>query len=264
MYRLVAVVILVVGMASGAVAQSILPGLIQTTPQADRDKVSTEINQFITRLNNKRTTLNDQAFLQLIFSETHRRFLKTYKPYAQFADVFQKAQYDCLSATSLLAVVLDAFGFDFTVVETNYHIFISVQTTNGQVLLESTDRQNGFVTNALAIEQRISTYQQNKPVAYAGNKVYYEFDLNLYQVVQPQQLAGLLLFNQAIVAFNEGDVPESARKLKAAVRIYDSPRTNEFAAILITAIVNSQMPQEEKVDLIRSLYGYINRSVAAR
>lgn len=249
-----------------AKSQDILPALLNTYQTKNPEAIEARLHTFITNLREKQPNRSEEEFLRIIFNESHRRFFKTYKPYTQFAEVFEKGKYDCLSATSLLAVVFDAFDYDFHLIETNYHIFISVQTENGPVLLESTDRVNGFVTNPEQIEERVSTYKQNQLQASNSGSVQYQFDLNLYRIIQPKQLSGLLLFNQAVVAFNNQQYEVCAQRLKEAVLIYDSPRTTEFAAILITAIANSSISDETKKDLIRPFAKYIrgNANVASR
>ncbi|HRG07731.1 MAG TPA: hypothetical protein PLJ08_04070 [Cyclobacteriaceae bacterium] len=249
-----------------AKSQGILPTLLSTYEAKKPEAIEARVNTFISTLRSRQSNRSEEEFLRMVFNESHRRFFKTYKPYTQFPEIFEKGKYDCLSATSLLAVVLDAFDYDFHLIETNYHIFISVQTENGPVLLESTDRVNGFVTNPEQIRDRISMYKQNQLSASNSGSVQYQFDLNLYRVIQPNQLSGLLLFNQAVVAFNNQQYEVCAQRLKEAVQIYDSPRTTEFAAILITAIANSSISDETKKDLIRPFAKYIrgNATVAAR
>jgi hypothetical protein len=249
-----------------AKSQDILPALLNTYQTKNQEAIEARLNTFVANLREKQPNRSEEEFLRIVFNEAHRRFFKTYKPYTQFPEMFEKGKYDCLTATSLLAVLLDEFEYDFHVIETNYHIFISVQTENGSVLLESTDKVNGFVTNPEQIQERISTYKQNQLQASNSESLHYQFDLNLYRIIQPKQLSGLLLFNQAVVAFNNQQYEVCALRLKEAVQIYDSPRTTEFAAILITAIANSSIGDEAKKDLIRPFAKYIrgNATVASR
>ncbi|TXH26109.1 MAG: hypothetical protein E6Q96_08290 [Cyclobacteriaceae bacterium] len=247
-------------------SQDVLPALLTTYQTKNPKAIEARLSTFISSLREKQSNRSEEEFLRIVFNESHRKFFKTYKPYTQFPEVFEKGRYDCLSATSLLAVILEEFGYNFHLIETNYHIFISVQTETGPVLLESTDRVNGFVTNPEQIQERISTYKQNQLQASNSGSIHYQFDLNLYNVIQPGQLSGLLLFNQAVVAFNNQQYEVCALRLKEAVQIYDSPRTTEFAAILITAIANSSISDETKKDLIRPFAKYIrgNATVALR
>jgi hypothetical protein len=80
--------------------------------------------------------------------------------------------------------------------------------------------------------------------------------------VMPHQLTGLLCFNQAISAFNENELSESALKLKKAIRIYNSPRITEFAVILVNKIADSQLDEEQKRKLISPFASLIKAKAA--
>ncbi len=247
----------------------LLPSLLNSYPTAHPQEITARINAFTSNLQQKKGKRSDKDFLTLVFRESHRKFLRSYQPYAQFSEIFETGTYDCLSATSLLSVVLEKFDFDFRIIETNYHIFIVVETTDGPMLLESTDKFNGIVSDPNQIEKRVSRYQSNELVInpLEANKDHYKFDLNLYQLVQPTQLPGLLYFNQAVIAYNERNLIECATKLDKARRIYESPRTAEFAVILVKSVAASELNDEIKKDLIRPFVMYLkntNSAIASR
>lgn len=241
--------------------------LLQSAPSEQPILATSKMNQFIASLEIKRGKLkSDESFLRYAFRETHKTFLKNYKAYSQFPEIFDTGQYDCLSATSFFSLVLDAFGFEYKIIETNYHIFLIVETDLKQILLESTDMNNGFVADDRLIEEKIRGYRENKMLTSA-DKYYYQYDINLYQQVMPQQLTGLLYFNQAVIAFNNNDLAECALKLKKAIRIYNSPRAKELIAILVTQVAASDLEEEEKKNLIRPFASFIKAKgsvVAAR
>ncbi len=226
--------------------------LLMSAPSQQPEQATLKMHQFVSKLQVKRTKAkSDEAFLYYLFREAHKTLLGRYKAYSQFPEIFDSGNYDCLSATSLFSVALDTFGFEYKIIETNYHIFLIVETDYQQILIESTDRGNGFVTNDQLIKERLNRYHENKMLTSSSSKKYfYQYDLDLYQQVMPQQLSGLLYFNQAVVAFNENDLPSCAQKLKKAIRIYNSPRIAEFAVILVNKIADSKLGDEEKKLLI--------------
>lgn len=240
----------------------LLQDLLRSHPASDPVAITHRMDAFISTLRVKREKYSDKEFVRLIFRESYRKFFDTYKPYTQFSEIFESGNYDCLSATSFLSVVLKEFDYDFKIIETNYHIFLSVETGTSPVLLESTDRYNGIVTDPIQIEQRISTYRNNELFINPSqsDKAHYKYDLNLYQVVQPNQLPGLLYFNQAVIAYNNKDLVECAAKLDQARKIYESPRTSEFAIILVKSVIDSNLKEELKKDLIRPFVKYLRNS----
>lgn len=238
---------------------SFLPDLMASYPARQPERVEARIESFISQLSDKRSRFESQQnFIRFAFRETHRKFFHTYQPYTQFAEIFETGKYDCLSATSFMSVVLERFGFDYEIIETNYHIFLLVETEEGRMLIETTDRLNGITTNLKEINRRITHYKANDLyVKTTSNKTYYKYGLNLYQEVKPTQLTGLLYFNQAVSAFNAKDYATCAARLLKSRRIYESPRIAELAVVLVKSVAVSDMPDEKKKDLIRPFVNYL-------
>jgi hypothetical protein len=242
--------------------------LLQSAPSLQPLSATAKMDQFMAALNIKRGKFkSDETFLRYAFREAHKTFFHDYKAYSQFPEIFDSGSYDCLSATSFFSVVLDAFDFEYKIIETNYHIFLIVEADQKQILLESTDMNNGFIANDRLIKEKIASYRENKMLTAAADKYYYQYDLDLYQEVLPQQLTGLLYFNQAVIAFNSNDLTECALKLKKAIRIYNSPRVQELIVILVNQVATSDLEEEEKKNLIRPFASFIKAReaiVAAR
>jgi hypothetical protein len=237
--------------------------LLQSAASQEPQLAISKMDQFISDLRVKRGKLkSDEVFLRYTFREAHKTFFKNYKAYSQFPEIFESGNYDCLSATSFFSVVLDAFGFEYKIIETNYHIFMVVEGDQKQLLLESTDEINGIVTNEEVIKERLARYQENKMYTSSTGKYYYQYDLDLYQQVMPQQLTGLLYYNQAVTAFNMNDLVVCAQRLKKAIRIYNSPRIAEFAVILVSRIADSSLGEEEKKQLISPFASIIKDKAA--
>ena len=199
------------------------------------------------------TDRGDIARLHELFKRTHETFLDRYKQYAGI-DELLKGRYDCLTATSLFADVLGKAGFSFSIFETNYHIFLIVRTAEGNVLLESTDRFNGFVKGRRKINDRIATYRQSLPSStFSTNAYAYRFDM--YKEVAPGQLPGLLYFNQAVKAYNERNWLECAQKLACANDRYPSRRVSELVTVLLATVSVGPIADEEKDAVMKELKG---------
>lgn len=252
----VLVIILSVFITASGFSQSLsrLDELMATSPLLQTRNVNTDVQNFFETLHHKKEKMkNEEAFLRYAFRESSRKFFKTYKAYSQFPELFENGNYDCLTATSFLSVVLDEFEFTYEAVETNYHIFLMIETKQGRILLESTDLVNGLVTDELLIEARLKRYHENVLATAEEGKYYYQYSHNLYQSVKSNQLIGLLYFNQAIVAFNELRYKECVVALKETLRKYNTPRIAELAELVLKAVATSELPDAEKKSLIRSL-----------
>ncbi len=202
----------------------------------------------------KRSAETESAeFVHQLVRKAHQRFLKRYAEYATFTETLSSGKYNCLTGTALYALLLEQFQIPYRIVETNYHIFLLAETSEGLILIEATDGENGLVYGEENIAQRIAVYRQQVPANSSVAKQLYRYDHDVFNEVELQELAGLLHYNKAIVAFNERDLRKAVRSLSMAAERYESTRIAEFAHILQIAVATSQLPSGEKKQYAREL-----------
>jgi hypothetical protein len=212
-----------------SLAQTVIEKAWTTSASAEGlQQIDSRINELITDLN-KHHYRTEIIKLNALFVKTHNRFLYTYDQYAGIEGLVN-GHYDCLTATSLFADILSRTGYSYSIIETNYHIFIMVNTTNGDVLLETTDRANGFIDNKERMNKVLAQYRQNTLAAATPQQ--YQYSFSLFKKVDVDQLPGLLYFNQAVKAFNEEKWDECSEKLSAAALSTNSPHVAELTELL--------------------------------
>jgi len=246
---------------------SILSALLETTPNSSKEIIQKDMNGFIQVLQEKKNKAKSEVrFLRSLVNLSHSKFLKHYQAYSQFNQVFETRTYDCLSGTAFFSVVLNQLGFSYKIIETNYHIFLLVSTEQGEVLLETTDRLAGLKTSAKEINQTLDLYKQNRLSASASEANYYLYQSQLFREVDAIQLGGLLYFNQAVVAYNEQNWSLCAKKLAKARNVYNNPRVEELSEILFKSIVQNEIEQTLKKQLLQQLKPFVKASpvVASR
>jgi hypothetical protein len=217
---------------------------------------------FVQRLESKRSSLrDDQAFVHHIFQKTHQKFLKNFSQYATFRELFNEGNYNCLTGTAIYALMLDHFQIEYSIVETNYHIFLLVETEKGKVLLEATDPVKGFVNDPKEIEKKIQDYKRNDIRETAIDKKYYRYTFELYSEVKLEQLLGLLHYNIAISKYNDQEFQSAIAHLEQALELYDSPRIEEFSRIITLTVVESPLSTSMKEFYIKKLQSIRKRHV---
>jgi len=214
---------------SVALAQSTVIEKVWTTSSSTKGlhEIDTRIEKLVTSVE-KHHYKSDLRKLYALFMKTHSRFLHSYVQYTGIEEL-AKGRYDCLTATSLYADILTRAGFRYNIIETNYHIFIMVNTKDGDVLLETTDRF-GFIDDPEKIANAIAKYQKNEIMNATAS--HYQYQHTIYNAVNPDQLPGLLYINQAVKAFNKEEWKVCSEKLSAASQISDSPRIAELTTLL--------------------------------
>ncbi|MBL7848776.1 MAG: hypothetical protein JNL40_15015 [Cyclobacteriaceae bacterium] len=235
MRRFVGLWLVMLVMNLGTQAQRLDEWLNATGAKAsEKDAAHREVSRLMTSFGDNQPT--DQRHLWKVFRKIHSTVLKQYEAYVDFASLFTTGNYDCLTATMLFSHLLTELGYDFEVVETNYHIFILVKAADGRVLLETTDRVGGFITDEKIIAQRIESYRKNEMLSSTSHDAY-RYRCRLYQTVSPEKLLGLLYFNQAVKAYNRGDWLKCSESLEQAHTQYASDRCRELGDILIQTLL---------------------------
>jgi hypothetical protein len=204
-----------------------------------------EITSFTGSLNKKKTS--EIKLVKSLFHKAHRDFLKKYHAYATINDVFENGNYDCLSGTYFLSQAFTVLGIKHRIIETNYHVFLVAETNRGDVLIESTDRYQGLVSDPKQMAERIESYKANRTDKISGQL--YLSQIKIYHEILPVQLSGLLYFNLAVDAYHSNDLVASCRYLQSAWEIYDNPRIDVFAPILSRAIAKSLLSEQQKDNL---------------
>ena len=226
-------------------------GDIWTTASSDNARIVDErINKMLDRLSHK-SYESDRDHLFSIFKKTQKEFLHRYMQYSSM-DQLAAGEFDCLTATSLFAEILERSDFRFRIMETNYHIFLLVETEKGEVLIETTDRFEGFIESPAEITKAIKAYRTEVPTE-SDSKKRYQYGFEMYNEISPRQLAGLLFFNQAVKAYNDSEWLVCSEKIVLAESNYNSPRVATLATLLVCAISVNEIPSAEKHKVIENL-----------
>jgi len=210
-----------------------------------------ELAPFIHKLENSRGK-NELKWLHHVFRVTHKTFLREYQQFASFEGMFADGKYDCLTGTSLYALIFQSLNINFKIYETTYHAFIILETSAGNVLIESTDPLNGFITDQKLVSKKLNDYRDLKSDDLTdSNKSSYDFKHKIFREISLQEIVGLLQYNAALIYYNEGNLIDSSHALAMASQHYHSERLEEFAGILIVSILNSDLNDEQKKSCLR-------------
>lgn len=185
--------------------------------------------------------------LKKVFYVVHRKFLRNYDQYASFAQVFSKGDYDCLTATTLYAYILDRLEFKYEIIETRYHMALLVMDGEEKYLIESTDPIDGLVLNGGEVEKMLLDYANE---VEAGDA--YKLRARVNSKIVIEELPGLLYYNQAVRKFNKGELWDSFNELQKAILFYRSPRIQEMMGLIIEAAKVSESVTEEQMQQMLS------------
>lgn len=179
----------------------------------------------------------DYNLLRKVFEKSHQALFQTYEQHSTFNSMLSEGKYDCVSASAALGLLLDRYGFQYDIVETDYHVFISVDFDGKDIILESTLPVGGMITAPSEVAEYLESY---KPVASASLQSVNKrlgapknelWDNAVFRKVNLMQLAGLQYYNDAISLFNQQQYQHASIQLQKALELYDSERIEGLKAL---------------------------------
>ncbi len=212
--------------------------------QADK-LVSPDVwTSLVTDLDSKAAKSADLKLLRQIFQKSHQKLLKKYEQHSTFNLMLSEGTFDCVSGSAALGMLLERYGYEFDIIETDYHVFIAVNLEGKKIVLESTLPVGGMITSPSEVEKYLDAYKPveiAQPTAVnqglAGQEIDYS-DKAIFRKVSLRQLAGLQYYNDAIVHFNAQAFGQAVEQLSKAYSLYPSDRILDLQKLSIDLAYN--------------------------
>ncbi len=207
---------------------------------------------------------SDQKFLARVFSKLFDTYLYKYKALTNFTQTIEQKEFDCLTGTLLFALTLEKFGFQYAIHETNYHVYLTVKTSEGEVLIEATDRKFGFEKNKNFIAKRIRGYHYQYEQIKENTKQAYTSLFKIERQISLTELIGLQYFNNAVNAYNKKDSEKAIDLLKKSLQLYDAGRGTELMILSINQYLQNPDLQAHKKDKLLQYQDFYIHKLAAK
>ena len=173
---------------------------------------------------------DDERLLSYVFYKTHHMYLKRYQPLGSFGKMLKTGEYGCLSGTSLYALIISELGYDYSIIENNYHVYLLIKVGSCRYLMESTDPLQGFYKNQRVVDTKLASASRNE---IGKNKGTHAFQFQLNGAIDLKGLVGLQHYNMAVVYYNNGELLAAMSQLNKSVTYYQSERIKEFLFLIL-------------------------------
>jgi tetratricopeptide (TPR) repeat protein len=198
-----------------------------TNPSEVRD-YSKQLSRFEAqvRLKTRKVASSQRKVAQVLLRELHAQFLRTYRPrQSKTVVALNDGVYNCVSATTLFNGMLHRFGIESQVVDSPTHVlsralidghWVEVETTNARgfnpfrseeeyrAFLKSRDLRSGY--------QRMTTSGGVEAVLIPRST-------SKRRVVDNRLLPGFIVWNDAIIAAEDGDRKRAWKLYEMATRM---------------------------------------------
>jgi hypothetical protein len=181
----------------------------------------------------------ESDFVEHLYYYTHRKLLKKYDQYASLSETLTTGAYDCLTATAVYSILFTELSVPHAIVETNYHIYILVYPdSENEILLETTDPSNGFISNTNEIEHLKSEYRLANEDQEIGQV---DLSIDIERRLEDQELIGLLFYNQSVNELNQGNWQLAEDLAKQAIKFYPNIRITKLIEYIDTSIKSASL-----------------------
>ncbi|MCS5491177.1 hypothetical protein [Algoriphagus limi] len=196
--------------------------------------------EFLTKLDQKFEKKGKSlAFIRYAFQASHQKLFKKYEQHATFNQMLSEGKFDCVSGTAVLGLLLDRYGFDHEIIETDYHVFSIVKLDDKPIVLESTLKVGGMITSQSEVKKYLDSYKPEETATYLslnqriGSPDIDYSDKTIFRSINLRELAGLQYYNDAIFHFNRQAYRISEQQLVKAYELYPSERIDGLRELTI-------------------------------
>ncbi len=198
--------------------------------------------------------------INYIYPKVHKKFFDKYEAVNYFSQIFQDGRYNCVSATAMYGIVFEQLGIPYVIKELPTHVFIVAYPEAENILVESTDAQNGVVdfpisfkknyVEGLRSQKRVGDAEMNSTSVEALFDKYYfsEVDISL------KQLIGIQYMNDAIYHIQNKDMFKAFHQAEKAMVFYQDAKIVNMVLIVGLELMNTMdYDSPEKFEILKKL-----------
>lgn len=213
-----------------------------------------QISSCITELAKETEGMTEAKKVKEIYKLVHKRFFKMYKLRNSFSDIFEKGEYNCVSASALYAIIFQKMDIPFQIIEAPQHVFLIAYPNTHKIFIESTSPTNGYLPVSDGQVQRFIKYMyESKLISKEEydssspndlfNKYYYANNgLSLLE------LAGIQYSNYTAYHLEDENHEQALTEIKKACFLIQNER-NKYLLQSITSYLVANHNYKDKKDV---------------
>ncbi len=226
-----------------------------------------QINNCVEVLQKETEGLSNSKRVKAIYKYVHQRFLKVYKQENSFSDIFEKGEYNCVSASSLYAIIFRQLGIPFQIIEEPGHVYLVAYPQSERLFIETTSPEHGYIkvsdndvekfTRHLYQSKMISREEYEK----SGSKELFDKYYYASSGLDLDKMPGVQYFNYAVYHLNNKEYEKASREIKKAYFLEPSERNKYLLkSILLYQTGNNEYSSHKQVQELVMLCRFNNLS----
>ncbi len=215
------------------------------------------IQKYVDEIKSKIEGKAEEKKVKYIYEDVHKTFFKAYKLKNNFNDIFEKGEYNCVSASALYSIIFDMLEIPYQIMESPQHVYVVTYPQTFKILIETTSPEKGYYQfKSNFIEKYVKTLCDSKLIEKS------EFEANgadlLFKKyyfsksgVSLLQLAGIQYSNFAIYNIDDENYEKALPEIITSCFLYPTERNKNILKIALIHIVSNN--KYEKPEHIKDL-----------
>lgn len=194
--------------------------------------------QFLASLDKKTAKKKRIKRMALIYEGIHERYFDKYVENPVFHDIFDKREYNCVTATALYSLAMEYLDIPYVIREAPTHVYLIVYPGTDRIMFETTTPADGYSTIS---KRRVEAYRKYM----ISNKLITEKEANSHDffsahvlgdsAVSLQELIGIQYYNNSLI-YGEAEMYNQAiDQAGKALTYYDKPYIKALLNVYLIA-----------------------------
>lgn len=226
---------------------AIISTLVATNPQRDKsdyESIKKRINTTISQIKNEiGNSKNIKKQAKIIFNTVHDEYLNVYAINTLFDEIFNSGEYNCVTASALYAIILEALEIDYSIRHLPTHVYVTINSNEEEIVLETTDPVAGLYQ--INKENYIKAIGQMKLInndllnENSITDIYDEYLLEGEKKITLKELVGDHYYNFAALKLEFKAYDEALVLLEKSIQLQESELAKQiqtFANMMLTTI----------------------------
>jgi len=239
----------------------------------DLNQIEHRLSEHLFALKNKVEGLTEMKKIKIVYESLHREFLAKYELRTSFSDIFDKAIYNCVSASALYALCFDELGIPYEIKETPNHVFLVTYPNTYRIVIETTNPLKGYYELNKKNSEAYVRYLVNSKIVSKA-----EFDTSSVQklvdryyfsakAIELKALVGVQYYNYAIYNVDDKNYERASECIKRACFFEADEKSKTNLKFIMGGSVQdgnySKQTQVDNLVLLARMHDMDHREVSA-
>jgi len=201
---------------------------------------------FLTGLEKKFKNKKPTKRINEIYDAIHEKYFIKYVENPRFLDIFEKKEYNCVTATGMYAIAFEFLNIPYSIRQVPSHVYIIAFPKTHRIIIETTDPVNGsFSINSKKLNQykdeliNSKTISKNESNDFDTEQIFEQFILGDSSITL-SNLVGIQYYNHSLIEFEIKKYRNAFWDSRKAQVLYKNEFVDAWSGYLCASLIEAE------------------------